>query len=248
MSHSALAAAAEILRRSRCTLAFTGAGVSVESGITPFRGPGGLWAKHDPGQFEISYFRANPGPAWRLLKTLFYEDMAKARPNPAHLALARLAAAGRLAAVVTQNIDGLHQAAGSPVVHEYHGSTRELLCLDCGALFAASDVPLEVLPPACPSCKGLLKPDIVFFGEPIPEKASRAATEAARHAEAVLVVGTTGGVMPAAAVPLLAKQCGAGIVEVNIRPSAYTHSVTDVFLEGPAGRVVSELVRLVLGE
>lgn len=248
MTESLLSAAAEILRRSKNTLVFTGAGISVESGIPPFRGPGGLWSKHDPGLFEISYFRANPGPGWQLLKTLFYEGLAQAKPNAAHLALARLERAGKVAAVVTQNIDGLHQAAGSGIVHEFHGSIRELHCLDCPGQVPASAVSLLVLPPPCPECGGVLKPGIVFFGEAIPEEASRAAVEAAHRAEAVLVIGTTGEVMPAARVPMLAKQCGAAVVEINIRPSAYTHAITDVFLQGPAGEIMQALAEAVLGE
>ena len=238
--------AADILKHSRRTVAFTGAGISVESGVQPFRGPGGLWETEDPAKFEKRWFVAHPEESWILLRDLFYETPAKARPNPAHTALARLEQAGLLSSVITQNIDNLHLAAGSRTVHEFHGTIRLLDCLQCRNKTPAEQVSLAVLPPPCPICGGLLKPDIVFFGEPIPEAAHRLSLAEAQECEVMLVIGTTGEVMPASRLPLVAKNQGATIIEVNIQPSAYTHSTTDIFLRGKAGQTLSELADMVI--
>lgn len=150
-------------------------------------------------------------------------------------------------AVITQNIDSLHHDAGSREVYEYHGSLRELECMDCRGRTPYTEVDLGSLPPACPRCGGLLKPDIVFFGEPIPEKALRLASDAANTCDAMLVVGSTGEVQPASRLPHLAKnRSGATIIEVNVRPSSFTDSITDIFLQGPAAATLHALARAVL--
>ena len=120
-----------LLLEARHATAFTGAGISVESGIPPFRGPGGLWSRVDPGFIEIDYFQAQPAKSWRKIKEIFYDFLGGARPNAAHFGVAALEAAGRLKAVITQNIDGLHQEAGSREVIEFHGNSRWLVCLEC---------------------------------------------------------------------------------------------------------------------
>ncbi|MGE4292704.1 MAG: NAD-dependent deacetylase [Desulfovibrio sp.] len=238
--------AAKILKKSRYTLAFTGAGISVESGIAPFRGPGGLWEKQDPKYFDKRYFVQHPGEVWPLLKELFYDTLAGAKPNAAHLALAEMERAGRLHAVITQNIDNLHQLAGSREVHEFHGTMAAMDCLTCRRKTPASEVSLHLLPPPCPVCGGLLKPDIVFFGEPIPEDAYQFSSLAAQKCEAVLIIGTSGNVHPAARIPHMAKNAGARIIEINVQPSAYTGNITDVFLQGPAGATLTALCQAVL--
>jgi NAD-dependent deacetylase len=247
MSNHALHNAAQALKEARCAMAFTGAGISVESGVPPFRGPGGVWSKYDPDKFEKGYFKRHPEEVWPLLKEIFYDMYGRARPNPAHLALAELEGAGRLAGIVTQNIDSLHQAAGSRVVYEYHGSTRRMQCLSCRAFFATEAVSLEELPPRCPACGGLLKPDFVFFGEGIPSDVHRAATDLAKQADLCLVIGTGGTVVPAGRIPVVVKQHGGTIIEINLRDTPYTYNTTDYFLEGKAGTRTPELVRAVLG-
>ncbi|MBN2139870.1 MAG: Sir2 family NAD-dependent protein deacetylase [Desulfovibrionaceae bacterium] len=247
MSNHALAEAAAIIRDCAQAVAFTGAGISVESGIPPFRGPEGLWTKYDPELFDIRQFKARPKESWELIKKLFYDFVAKARPNAAHYALADLERHGRLACVITQNIDNLHQAAGSRLVHEYHGSIRDLVCLKCGARFLAEAVGLDTLPPLCPECGGLLKPDIVFFSEPIPDEVNRTSVQQAQMAGAMIVIGTTGEVMPASRIPYIAKNRGAKIIEINVRESAYTHRTTDIFLEGKASVMTRALAEAVLG-
>ncbi len=247
-SHN-LQMAADVLSASKHTVAFTGAGISVESGISPFRGPGGIWEREDPAKFEKRWFVAHPEESWILLKKLFYEEGPdKPAPNPAHEALARLEQAGLLSSVITQNIDNLHYAAGSRTVHEFHGTIRLLDCLQCRQKTPAEQVSLNLLPPPCPVCGGLLKPDIVFFGEPIPEKAHRDSLAEAQACEAMLVIGTTGEVMPASRLPLVAKNKGATIIEVNVQPSAYTGNTTDIFLQGRAGETLSRLADMVIGK
>lgn len=246
MSES-LQRAADLLRTSRYTIAFTGAGISVESGIAPFRGPGGLWERHDPNYFDKRHFVQHPEQCWPLIKELFYDTLEHAQPNKAHLALAGLEAAGRLHAVITQNIDALHQRAGSVEVHEYHGGLGQLDCLQCRRKTPADQVSLNTLPPPCPICGGLLKPDIVFFGEPIPEDAMQFSHLAAQKCEVILVIGTSGNVHPAARIPPMAKRAGAAVIEINVQPSAYTESVTDIFLQGPAGATLETLRQAVIG-
>jgi len=239
--------ACRILRDARHLVVFTGAGISVESGIPPFRGPDGLWNKVDPSFLELEVFFRDPVASWKLIKEIFYDFMGGAEPNAAHLAVARLESAGVVRAVITQNIDHLHQEAGSRHVIEYHGTTRRMVCLQCGKVWKLSDVDLSEPPPFCVRCGGLLKPDFVFFGEGIPREASLAASFQTMEADVFLVIGTTGEVMPACALPWAAKENGARIVEVNLHPSHYTDSLTDVFLQGPASEVCVRLADALLG-
>ena len=237
------AAAARALENARYAVAFTGAGISVESGIPPFRGPGGLWSRYDPGFLEIGYFRRQPGDSWKLIKEIFYDFFGTARPNAAHLGLAELERRGLLQEVITQNIDNLHQEAGSGVVHEFHGTCSYLKCSRCGHRLPARKVKLEPLPPYCDACGGVLRPDFVFFGEAIPEPANSNSFAAARKADLFLVVGTTGEIMPASLIPHLAKENGALIVEINPQPSNYTDTITDIFLHEKATIAVEAILQ-----
>lgn len=246
MSNHALENAAQALKNARCAIAFTGAGISVESGIPPFRGTGGVWEKYDPGLFEKSYFKRNPEEVWPLLKEIFFDMLGKAKPNPAHIALAELEAAGKLAAVITQNIDGLHQDAGSQTVFEYHGSTRRMQCLDCRTFFDTSAISLETLPPPCPACGGLLKPDFVFFGESIPFDVHIEATKLAKQSDVCLIVGTGGQVQPAGRIPHIVKNAGGIVIEINLFDSEYSYKTSDYYLQGKAGTLLPKLVALAL--
>ena len=247
MSNHALENAAQALRDSRCAMAFTGAGISVESGVPPFRGPGGVWSKYDPDKFEKSYFKRHPDEVWPLLKEIFFDNFGRAKPNPAHLALAELEAAGKLHGIVTQNIDGLHQAAGSEVVHEYHGSTRRMQCMTCRKFFESNDISLDTLPPPCPACGGLLKPDFVFFGEGIPSDVHRAATDLAKQADVCLIIGTGGTVQPAGRIPYVVKNHGGILIEINLYDTDYSYRTSDYFLQGKAGWMTPKLVYAALG-
>lgn len=236
--------AASIIRNAKRVTAFTGAGISVESGIPPFRGEGGLWETYDPGMLDIHHFKSNPAHGWKLIKELFYDFFGKARPNRAHEVLAEMESKGFLHTVITQNIDNLHQDAGSREVYEYHGTSSRMVCMSCDSSVPSSEVDLGNLPPRCTKCKGALKPDFVFFGEPIPHTPRRKADEEARKSDVFLVIGTTGEVVPASMIPYAAKENGATIIEINTRPSNYTNRITDVFLEGKA----TEMMDLLMNE
>lgn len=234
------------IQNAQYIVAFTGAGISVESGIPAFRGPGGLWTRYDPRCLEIDYFWNNPPDAWRIIKEIFYDTFNVANPNPAHIALACLEQHGLLKRVITQNIDGLHVQAGNIDVVEFHGSSRRLICTQCSKIYLPTPDLLATLPPLCDECKGLLKPDFVFFGEPIPLAAYDESLKLVGLADLWLIIGTTGEVQPAAALPRQAKRHGARIIEVNVQPSTYTPGVTDIFLQGRAGDVLEKLAEALI--
>lgn len=222
--------AASLIRSARYLTAFTGAGISVESGIPPFRGPGGLWSRYDPRMLELDYFLHHPEKAWPVLREIFYDHFGRARPNQAHEVLAAWEARGLLRVLITQNIDSLHARAGSKRIIEYHGNSRNLLCMGCGEKVGANErIFLQKLPPQC-GCGGILKPDFVFFGEGIPQEALRQSEEAARKSDVMIVVGSTGEVYPAAMVPREASALGAAIIEINPEPSEFTKAITTVFI------------------
>ena len=236
------AQAARLIQNAAHLTAFTGAGISVESGIPPFRGENGLWTKYDPIFLDIRYFQAKPLESWQLIKEIFYDFFGTARPNAAHYALAELEKRGLLHAIITQNIDNLHQEAGSSEVYEFHGTSRELICPNCGRKTPAARVDFNLLPPLCPFCSEILKPDFVFFGEGIPEPAFSNSLREAETADLFLLIGTTGEIMPASQIPVLAKQKGATIIEINIAPSNYTSSISDIFIQEKATVAMSALL------
>ncbi|MEA1910502.1 MAG: NAD-dependent deacylase [Spirochaetota bacterium] len=237
--------AAEYILDSKRSCAFTGAGISVESGIPTFRGENGLWNKYDPGFLDISYFQSNAQKSWKLIKEVFYDYFGKAVPNSAHNALAWLEAGNYLQSIITQNIDNLHQEAGSANVIEYHGTSHELVCTGCNSRYVAEESLLKSLPPMCKNCGSVLKPDFVFFGEPIPDTANQKALREAEVADLFILIGTTGEIMPASMIPYQAKQNGAKIIEINITPSNYTNSITDIYLEGRATDVLGSLLDII---
>jgi NAD-dependent deacetylase len=230
---------AELMVRNRPCAALTGAGISTESGIPPFRGAGGLWEKFDPMEVaHIDAFVANPAFVWRVLVKDLKDVIDHAQPNDGHKGLARLEALGILQTVITQNIDGLHQMAGNTDVIEFHGSFAWQRCTECETRVPTREVDASVLPPRC-SCGGILRPDAVLFGEMIPPEALWRSQEVAARCGVMLVIGTSGVVQPAASLPHIAKQHGAVVVEVNIERA---FSSADFFLEGRAGSVLSRLV------
>ncbi len=233
--------AAQVLKKSRFTTAFTGAGISVESGIPPFRGNGGLWEKYDPKVLDLQYFLHQPAESWVVIKEIFYDFFGKAKPNKAHLALARMEKEGMLGRIITQNIDNLHQEAGSTLVSEFHGNSKKLKCLHCHREYRAGQISLDHFPPTCLECGGILKPGFIFFGEAIPQLPLTEAYDAASLSDVFLIIGTTGEVMPANQIPVMAKECGATIIEVNLQPSNYTHKITDIFLQGKASEIMQKI-------
>jgi NAD-dependent deacetylase len=244
MNEDLLQKTVEVVRRAKKVVAFTGAGISVESGIPDFRGPSGLWEKFDPMEYAtIEAFQANPKKVWAMLK-----DMAslldRSRPNPAHRALAHLEEMGHLSSVITQNIDCLHQEAGSRRVIEFHGTSRDLVCVLCGRIYDRRRVRLEPLPPRC-ACSGVLKPNFIFFGEPIPWGALLEAKEEAGSCEVMLVIGTSAVVAPACDMPVIAKKRGAVIVEVNLEETQLTRYISNWILKGPASEIMCRILSAV---
>ncbi len=234
--------ASKLLKNAQYAIVFTGAGISVESGIPPFRGPTGLWSQYDPLILDINNFQRNSKESWITIKEIFYDFWETAKPNPAHNCLADLETKGIVKEIITQNIDNLHQKAGSTQVHEFHGTLKSLTCLTCFSTHKYHPSLIEQLPASCPKCQGLLKPDFIFFGEAIPETAKNHAIQAITKADVVLVVGTTGEVMPACQLPYLAKQNGASIIEINVEKSNYTNRISDVFIQGKAGEILPKIL------
>jgi NAD-dependent deacetylase len=237
--------AAELLAAARNGLALTGAGVSAESGIPTFRGDGGLWTKYDPVKVaSIDAFMQDPTAYWKVSRERGGVALA-ARPNPGHFALSALEAAGMLAAIVTQNTDGLHQDAGSRHVIEVHGSSRTVRCLDCGTREPRSEVQARLndeMPPRCRMCGGtFLKPTVVLFGEPMPAQAIQEAFALAREADVMLVVGSSLVVHPAADIPVAAVSSGAHLIVVNAEPTPLD-GLAEVVIHGRSGEVLPELV------
>jgi NAD-dependent deacetylase len=233
----------EFIRNADKLVVFSGAGLSAESGIPTYRGAGGLWSKYDPSKYaDIQYFLQDPSYYWRFFKEERYPILSSARPNTAHYALIDLEKKGQLILVITQNIDGLHQEAGQKKVCELHGNTRRIICLECDRCYHMDEVYQglkESLPPHC-QCGGLLKPDVVLFGEPLPQKALDTAWQSARECDTFLVIGSSLVVNPAAQIPLVAKQNGARLLIVNIDPTPLDE-LADVVIHGSASEVLLAL-------
>jgi NAD-dependent deacetylase len=232
---------ARLIVENQPCVALTGAGISTESGIPDFRSPTGMWAEFDPLEYAtMGAFRRDPAKVWRFYAPRF-SMLTEAEPNPAHLALADLERRGLLQAVVTQNIDLLHERAGSRDVVEVHGSIRTSTCPDCGAGYSLA----EVLPlleagggaPSCPGCSGILKPDVVFFDKLLPPEAIDRAYELAAEARLLLVVGSSLEVWPVAELPLVTLRAGGKVAVVNRGPTAVDHRA-DLKLDGGAGEVL----------
>ena len=231
--------AASILARSTRAAAFTGSGISRESGIPTFRGSDGIWGKYRPEDLAtLEGFLADPGFVWRWYMERLFTARTK-KPNPGHYALARLERILPLFVLITQNIDDLHRKAGSVDLIELHGNIERFRCLE-EAHPAEYDSGWGDEPPLC-SCGSIIRPGVVWFGEQLPEKEiDRAFAESAK-CDVMLVVGTSGLVSPASHLPLKAKDAGADIIEINTAMSAIT-PLADVFLEGPSGEVLPRLV------
>jgi NAD-dependent deacetylase len=249
----ALEDAGALLARSRRMVVFTGAGVSTDSGIPDFRSPGGLWSRYDQRQLGFRRYVSDPETrrlAWRLRRELQQMD---ARPNPAHLACVRLAEAGRLAGVITQNIDGLHLDAGltPELVCEVHGTGRQFVCLACGERGPMGEAVARVEAgeddPACLACGGIIKAATVSFGQNIPAEVWARAEALTRACDAFVAVGSSLVVQPAASLPAKASRAGAALVIVNREPTPLD-GLADAVLLGEAGTVLPALADAALGE
>lgn len=234
-----------LVERARNIVAFTGAGISTESGLADFRSKGGLWERYRVVTYQEFLASAEHRTAYWTMRRELIPTLLAARPNAAHQALADLEKQGRLTTVVTQNIDGLHQAAGNSRVIELHGSNMTASCLACSAQWpiAAIQQRLEAgdLDPHCDDCGGLIKPDTVSFGQAMPVAAMEAAFQAAADCDLLLMVGSSLEVQPANQVPLAAHQAGAILLFFNRTPTPYDH-LAAACLRGSAGEALAALV------
>jgi NAD-dependent deacetylase len=239
---------AGMIAEAKNVVVFTGAGVSTESGIPDFRSPGGIWTKFDPEDFTIDKFLTSPETRRKQWRFLLSGDLFRdARPNTAHEAIAELERLGRLDCVITQNIDNLHRKAGNDPakVFELHGNMRWIRCLDCGERYPLEEIlhqngaSEEV--PVCGRCSGILKPDVIFFGEALPEETLQEATRRASRCDLLIVVGSSLVVYPAAYMPLYAKQAGGLLVIVNIDATPADKSA-DVVIHASAGETMGRIV------
>jgi NAD-dependent deacetylase len=248
-SDAQIESAAELILDAEYPIALTGAGMSVESGIPPYRGPGGLWTKYgEPPMDGFQRFMADPKKAWeeRLNSRTdeLYKPLSEAKPNPGHRALAELEHLGVLRFVITQNIDDLHRQAGQTALAEIHGNWKLVRCLECGLRFRREQIDLTELPPKCPECGGLMKSDTVSFGEPIPVDMLKLCAEISARADLVIVAGTSATVYPAAGFALEVAQRGGAMVEVNLYESELT-PLCDISLRGASAEILPRLVRAI---
>ncbi|NPD45943.1 MULTISPECIES: Sir2 family NAD-dependent protein deacetylase [unclassified Lentimicrobium] len=232
--------AAHLIINSKRTFAFTGAGISVESGIPTFRGEDGIWNHFNPKLFDLQYYLNHPNKAWPHIKRLFYKEPNSFLPNKAHWILADWEKRGFLEGTITQNIDYLHQSAGSKLVYEIHGTTNSFICLSCNTIYNRSEIIINKHPPTClnKACSSLLKPNFTFFGEGIPQHAFLKSQESTLNTDVYLVIGTSGEVCPANQIPIMAKQNGTTIIEINTKPSLYTKKITDLFIQGRSTKII----------
>lgn len=239
-----------LIRKAQTVVAFSGAGISTESGLSDFRSKGGLWDRYRMVEFrEFLQSEEARIEYWRMRRELI-PGLLSARPNRAHRALARLQEKGKCQAVITQNIDGLHQRAGSKEVIELHGSNMSASCLGCGRCWPIE----EILPrlqageqaPHCRSCQGPIKPDTVSFGQSMPETAMKKAFDWAHRCDVMLMIGSSLAVHPAAQVPAEAARTGAGLIFINREPTDYDDLATVRFFE-EAGEVMERIAKTVAG-
>lgn len=246
----AIRKAADLLAAARSAVALTGAGISTPSGIPDFRTPGkGMWEFVDPVDVaSIWAYRAHPERFYEWIRPLL-KTLRQAKPNPAHYALARLEQAGVIKWTITQNIDSLHQKAGSQWVIEVHGHTRTATCLDCGHSMVTDNlwdvVMAGGMPPPCPKCGGLVKPDVILFGELLPPDALQQAQEAALFADVMLVAGSSLEVMPAADLPFLTRRSGGRLIIVNLGGTS-ADPLADVVIRGDVAEILPRLADEVL--
>jgi NAD-dependent protein deacetylase/lipoamidase len=235
---------AQLVRERGPAIVLTGAGISTESGIPDFRSPSGIWARYDPQEYAtIDAFRGDPVKVWSFYARRF-RALTDARPNAGHLALVELEQAGWVRAIVTQNIDLLHERAGSQEVVEVHGSIRTSSCRRCSTRYGVDEV-LRLLDetdaPRCTACNEVLKPDVVFFGELLPEAAIDRAYELARSAGLLLVVGSGLEVWPVSMLPDEAARSGGQVAIVNLGPTTFDDQAV-LKIEGSAGETLAALV------
>ncbi len=237
--------AREIVVNASRISAFTGAGISVDSGIPDFRSEGGLWERYDPHEYATyDSFLVDPSKFWTMGQELA-EVILKAEPNAAHISLAHLEKVGKLVGIITQNIDNLHQSAGSTNVIEIHGNYLRAHCMECQEEYVGEAIHRRVvdgeIPPLCDKCGGVLKSEAVLFNEPLPQDAMEKATSLCKNTDLMLVIGTSLSIYPAAFLPQLAKNSGAKIILVNLE-GINRDNVADVVLRGSSSEILPQIV------
>lgn len=243
MSTTNLRRARELIQQAERILVLTGAGVSAESGIRTFRdAQSGLWADFDPMKLASQEgFAEDPGLVWRWYMARF-QQLREVQPNPAHEALARLQKQKIQTTLITQNVDDLHERAGSTNVLHLHGSIARFHCNECRLAHDLAQEEIEAeQPPRCHVCTGYVRPSVVWFGEVLPQVEVEQAWQAVRSCELMLVVGTSGVVYPVAELPWLARHAGAKVIDINPEPTPISE-MADVFLQGKAGELLPQLV------
>jgi NAD-dependent deacetylase len=249
ITDQAIEEAARLIASSKHVVALVGAGLSAESGVPTFRGPDGLWTKHgEPDLRDYDRFREDPAKWWemRIARTSQFSEMIEALdraiPNEGHFALKDMEEDGFLAHIITQNIDNLHQVAGSRSITEIHGNRTKLRCIECNERFPMEEFPMDELPPHCPDCGGIVKGDTVMFGEPIPRDALDECIEQTWQCDCMLLIGTSAVVYPAAGFPMDVKGKGGTLIEVNPNETALT-PYADVILRAPSGEALPQVVQ-----
>jgi NAD-dependent deacetylase len=238
--------ASEIIFKSKYVTALTGAGVSVESGIRPFRGPGGIWTERgEPPMDGYQNFLFNPRAHWeKVLKQHNLGNIglkvSEAKPNLGHYAFAELEKMNILKFLITQNIDNLHYVAGSKKILEIHGNSGKYRCIECGKRYEKNSISFLEIPPKCPECNGIIKSDTVMFGEPIPKDVLNRCFEEARKSDCMIVAGTSAVVHPAASLPIIVKRSGGQLIEVNPFPTELSE-VCDVVIQASSGEAMPVL-------
>ena len=237
---------AEMIERTTQGVAFTGAGISTESGIADFRSPGGLWDRHQPVYYNEFVASREARVRYWQMRIELYEELQDAQPNAGHQVLAKLEERGQLAAVITQNIDGLHQLAGSQQVIEIHGTARVIACIACGKEWSPPDVHAMIEAgddaPDCDECGSPLKSKTISFGQAMPEKEMREAAELTKAADLYLAIGSSLVVEPAASLPRMAKKYGATLVIINKTPTPLD-PYADLVINESIGETLQAAVR-----
>ena len=248
---AAIEQAAQVISAAHHVVALVGAGLSAESGVPTFRGPDGLWIKHgEPDLRDYERFRQDPAKWWqqRLERTNtlgeLVETLNNAIPNEGHFALKDLEDDGVLKHIITQNIDNLHQIAGSRAITEIHGNRTKLRCIECSQRWPLDEFPMDAMPPHCPECGGIVKGDTVMFGEPIPRDALDECIAQTSRCDCMLLIGTSAVVYPAAGFPLAVYQNGGQLIEVNPNETPLTE-ISRVVLRAPAGKALPRVVERV---
>jgi NAD-dependent deacetylase len=239
---------ADMIAKAKSVVVFTGAGISTESGIPDFRGPGGLWTKYDPDDFTIDKFLGSPATRKKMWQRLREGGlMEDALPNATHYSIVELEKMGKLLSLVTQNVDNLHQKAGSnpALIRELHGNMQMLVCLNCRERYPIGMIKERYADsdqvPLCDHCRGILKPDVIFFGEALPQETLSQAMREAESCDVMLVIGSSLVVYPAAYVPIQARQAGAKLVIINKGPTEQD-ALADVRIDASAGETMTKIL------